>query len=328
MAKKQQDDNSIESIISGLRKDHPEAGIAYVSDIDTTVERIPTGIVALDNILGGGLPRGKMAEFFGAPAGGKTSAAMKFIAQAQNYGHCVLFDLENAFDPVMAENSGIDLDRLLIIEPLCAEDTLEMMERLIVSPDIAAVVVDSVAGLVPRAEVEGDFGDSHVGVIGRLTSQACRKFESSMKESNSNTIILWINQIRDKIGSMGYGPKTDTTGGKAIKFWSSTRVEVTRVGNLKKGDEVVGQEVKVYTQKNRAYPPFKSDKFKIFYETGISNGSWLVRLLLDEGLLKKSGSWIVDTSTGESLAQGEDNLAHTFDADQEMFDLWSAKLNK
>jgi recombination protein RecA len=300
---------------------HGENTIMSLSDdVDIEVDRIPTGVLALDNILGGGFPVGKMVELYGNHGSGKTSIAMKFIAQAQERGKCVLIDLENAFDPTMAENSGVKLDDLMVAQPDSAESALEIVEMVMGADDVAAVIVDSVAGLTPRAEIEGSYGDAHVGLVARLISQALRKLAAAQRAEGSDVIVVWINQIREKIGSMGYGPQTDSTGGRGLKFWCSTRVEVARTGQVKQGDDIIGHTVKVKTTKNRFAPPFQTANFDILYDSGISNESTLLDLAINAGLVKKSGAWFADAETGENLGQGKVKVLELLREDRSLYE--------
>lgn len=282
--------------------------------------RIPTGVRALDKILGGGLPRGHMAEFFGPEMSGKSSISVHFMAEAQKVGEVALIDLENSFDPVRAEAIGVDVSRILVTQPESAEAALDILDMLLDSDEIAAVVIDSVAGLTPRAEIEGDFGDSHVGLQARLMSQATRKLMGKMRSTQSQAVILWINQIREKIGSMVYGPQTTTTGGRALKFWCDTRVEVVRTGAVKQGEDVIGHTVKVKTAKNRYAPPFQTATFEILYDSGISNEGTILDEAIDAGIIKKSGAWFAHVSTGENIGQGRPNVLRRLKEDRELFE--------
>lgn len=310
---------TLDSIQAEINKIHGENSIVSLSDgVNTSIDRIPTGILALDNILGGGFPVGKMVELYGNHGSGKSSIATKFMAEAQKRGKCVLVDLENAFDPFVAENSGVNLDDLMVAQPESAEAGLEVVEMLLSASDVSAIVIDSVAGLVPRAEIEGSYGDAHVGLVARLLSQAMRKLSSAQRAEQSEVIVIWINQIREKIGSMGYGPQTDSTGGRALKFWCSTRVEVARIGAVKQGEDIVGHTVKVKTTKNRFAPPFQTANFDILYNKGISNESTLIDLAIKKGLIEKGGAWFTVVSTGEKV-QGKNSLIELFESDAELY---------
>jgi recombination protein RecA len=312
---------SLSVIQQEINKIHGDNTIVSLSDsIDTHIDRIPTGILALDRILGGGFPVGKMVELYGNHGSGKSSIATRFMAEAQQRGKCVLIDLENAFDPLMAENSGVNLSDLMVAQPESAESALEMVEMILGADDVSAVVIDSVAGLVPRAEIEGSYGDAHVGLVARLISQAMRKLAAAQRSEGSDVIVVWINQIREKIGSMGYGPQTDSTGGRGLKFWCSTRVDVARTGAVKQGDDIIGHTVKVKTTKNRFAPPFQTATFDILYDSGISNESTLLDLAIDAGLIKKSGAWFADAETGENLGQGKLKVLERMVDDKDLYD--------
>lgn len=282
------------------------------------VDSIPTGIVPLDEALGGGFPRGKMVEMFGPEGSGKTSIALHYLVRAQEHGKTVFIDLENSFNPIIAESIGIDFDKLYMVQPNSAEDAMEILEQVALAEDVSAVVVDSVAGLVSEAEINGDYGDSHVGVIPRLMSQSCRKISREMAKANSDTTVIWINQLREKIGGMPGMPNTTTTGGRALKFWSAVRLDVARTGPVKKGEDIIGHKIKVKVVKNKFSAPFKNATFEVVYETGISNTAPLVDKAIELGVLTKKGAWIIDTATGESLAQGRQNLIELLDNEEEM----------
>ena len=309
---------NLSDIQKEINKLHGENTLMALGDQDMSIDRIPTGILAVDEILGGGFPVGKMVEVYGTHGGGKTSIAMKFIAEAQKRGKCVLIDLENAFDPHVAENSGVDIENLFIAQPDSAENTLEMVEALVTANDVAAIIVDSVAGLSPRAEIEGSIGDSHVGLVARILSQAMRKINATYRSEESKVVIVWINQIREKIGMMGYGPTTDSTGGRSLKFWCSTRLEVSRTGAVKQGEDIIGHTVKVKTVKNRFAAPFQTSNFDILYDSGISNESTLVDLAVAADLIKKGGAWFTVTSTGEKV-QGKPALLELLRSDQDLY---------
>jgi recombination protein RecA len=283
------------------------------------VERIPSGVLALDDILSGGFAVGQWVELYGRPGGGKTSISMQFLGEAQKRGKCLLIDLEGALDPHVAETSGVNLNELWFAQPDTAERTFELMEEVSVADDLVAIVVDSVAGLTPRAEIEGDFGDSHVGLVARLLSQATRKLGTEMiRRQQSDVIIIWVNQIREKIGSMGYGPQSESTGGNALKFWCSTRLEVARIGAVKQGEDIIGQTVKVKSVKHRSGAPYKTATFDILYETGVSNESTLLDLAVDAGLVERGGAWYTFKTTGEKV-QGKPAALDCLRADDTLF---------
>ena len=272
------------------------------------MEVIPTGSIALDIALGiGGLPRGRIVEIYGPEASGKTTVALHAIASVQSRGGLAAFiDAEHALDPDYASALGVDLDNLYVSQPDTGEQALEICDTLVRSGAIDLVVIDSVAALTPRAEIEGDMGDSHVGLQARLMSQALRKMAGAL--SNTNTTAIFINQLREKIGVMFGSPET-TTGGKALKFYSSVRLDVRRIETLKGGTEAVGNRTRVKVVKNKVAPPFKQAEFDILYGEGISREGSLIDIGVDQGIVRKSGAWY--TYEGDQLGQGKEN-ARTF----------------
>jgi recombination protein RecA len=268
------------------------------------MEVIPTGSVALDIALGvGGLPRGRVVEIYGPESSGKTTVALHAIANAQKAGGIAAFiDAEHALDPEYAKKLGVDIDALLVSQPDTGEQALEIMDMLVRSGAIDIVVVDSVAALVPRAEIEGEMGDSHMGLQARLMSQALRKMTGALHQSN--TTAIFINQLRDKIGVFFGSPET-TTGGKALKFYASVRMDVRRIETLKDGQEAVGNRTRVKIVKNKVAPPFKQAEFDIIYGVGISREGSLIDLGVEAGIVKKSGAWF--TYEGDQLGQGKEN---------------------
>ncbi len=268
------------------------------------IEAVPTGSLALDIALGiGGLPKGRIVEIYGPESSGKTTLALSTIAEAQKRGGVAAFvDAEHALDPAYAERLGVNLDDLLISQPDTGEQALEIVDMLVRSGAVDVIVVDSVAALTPKAEIEGDMGDAHVGLQARLMSQALRKLTANIKRSNA--LVVFINQIRMKIGVMFGNPET-TTGGNALKFYASVRLDIRRTGAIKKGDEVLGNETKVKVVKNKVAPPFKTAHFEILYNEGISKLGELIDLGVEYGLVQKSGAWY---SVGkERIGQGKDN---------------------
>ena len=265
---------------------------------------IPTGSIALDVALGiGGLPRGRVIEVYGPESSGKTTVALHAIANAQKSGDiCAFIDAEHALDPEYAKKLGVDIDSLLVSQPDNGEQALEIADMLIRSGAIGLIVIDSVAALVPRAEIEGEMGDSHVGLQARLMSQALRKITGAL--SNSNTTCIFINQLREKIGVMFGNPET-TTGGRALKFYASVRLDIRRIEALKDGQEVVGNRTRVKVVKNKVAPPFKQAEFDIIYGEGISREGSLIDMGVEHGIIRKAGAWY--TYDGDQLGQGKEN---------------------
>ena len=268
------------------------------------VEAIPTGSIALDAALGvGGIPRGRIVEIYGPESSGKTTLATHCLAEAQKLGgQCAFIDAEHAFDPTYAEKLGVDIDQLLMSQPDTGEQALNICETLVRSGAIDLIIVDSVAALVPAAEIQGDMGDSHVGLQARLMSQALRKLAGII--NRSNVVLIFINQLREKIGVMFGNPET-TPGGKALKFYSSVRLDIRRIGAIKNATEVIGNRTRVKVIKNKVAPPFRNAEFDIIYGEGISSVGELVDLAVNIGLITKSGSWY---GYGEvRIGQGRDN---------------------
>jgi recombination protein RecA len=268
------------------------------------VEAISTGSLALDIALGiGGLPKGRVVEIYGPESSGKTTLTLQVIAECQKQGGTAAFvDAEHALDPGYAEKLGVNVDDLLVSQPDTGEQALEITDMLVRSGAVDVVVVDSVAALTPKAEIEGEMGDTHVGLQARLMSQALRKLTANIKRSN--TMVIFINQIRMKIGVMFGNPET-TTGGNALKFYASVRLDIRRIGAIKKGDEVIGNETRVKVVKNKVAPPFKQAEFEILYGEGISRLGEVIDIGVKDGIVDKSGAWY--SYNGERIGQGKDN---------------------
>jgi recombination protein RecA len=302
-------DKALDMALGQIEKQFGKGSVMKMGEKTTMgIETVPTGALALDLALGvGGLPRGRVVEVYGPESSGKSTLAMHVVAEAQrNGGICAYIDAEHAMDPVYAKAIGVDIDELLISQPDTGEQALEITDMLVRSGALDVIVIDSVAALTPRAEIEGEMGDSHVGLQARLMSQALRKLTANLNKSN--TICLFINQLREKIGVMFGSPET-TPGGRALKFYSSVRLDIRRIESIKDGVEVVGNRTRVKVVKNKVAPPFKQCEFDIMYGKGISREGSLLDIGVDLGLVKKSGAWY--TYDGEQLGQGREN-AKTF----------------
>ncbi|GAA3759016.1 recombinase RecA [Microbacterium kribbense] len=298
-------EKALESALAQIDRQFGKGSVMRLgSDERAPVEVIPTGSIALDVALGvGGLPRGRIIEIYGPESSGKTTLTLHAIANAQRAGGIAAFiDAEHALDPEYARNLGVDIDQLLVSQPDTGEQALEIADMLIRSGAIDLVVIDSVAALVPRAEIEGEMGDSHVGLQARLMSQALRKLTGGL--SQTKTTAIFINQLREKIGVFFGSPET-TAGGKALKFYASVRLDIRRIETLKDGTDAVGNRTRVKVVKNKMAPPFKQAEFDILYGTGISREGSLIDFGVDQGIVKKSGSWY--TYDGEQLGQGKEN---------------------
>ncbi len=288
-----------------IEKAHGKGAVMRLGDeVRVPIDVIPTGSIALDIALGiGGLPRGRVVEIYGPESSGKTTVALHAVASAQKAGGIAAFiDAEHALDPDYAQKLGVDTDALLVSQPDTGEQALEIADMLIRSGAIDIIVIDSVAALVPRAEIEGEMGDSHVGLQARLMSQALRKLTGAI--SNSGTTAIFINQLREKIGVMFGSPET-TTGGKALKFYASVRLDVRRIETLKDGTDAVGNRTRVKVVKNKLAPPFKQAEFDIIYGLGISREGGLIDMGVEHGFVRKAGAWY--TYEGDQLGQGKEN---------------------
>ena len=297
---------ALNAALSQIEKQFGKGSVMRMGDVGVhDIEVIPTGSLGLDIALGcGGLPRGRVVEIYGPESSGKTTLTLSVIAQAQKLGGvCAFIDAEHALDPQYAEKIGVDLQDLLVSQPDTGEQALEITDMLVRSGSVDVVVIDSVAALTPKAEIEGEMGDSHVGLQARLMSQALRKLTANIKRSN--TLVIFINQIRMKIGVMFGSPET-TTGGNALKFYASVRLDIRRTGAIKNGDEVTGNETRVKVVKNKVAPPFRQAEFEVLYGEGISREGELVDLGVQLEFVQKSGSWY--SYGGERIGQGKYNV--------------------
>jgi len=317
-------EKALEAALAQIDKQFGKGSVMRLGDQSIEpIEVIPTGSVALDIALGvGGLPRGRIVEIFGPESSGKTTVALHAIANAQAAGGiCAFIDAEHALDPAYAKALGVDTDQLLVSQPDYGEQALEIADKLVHSGAIALVVIDSVAALTPRAEIEGEMGDNHVGLHARLMSQALRKMAGALKQSN--TTAIFINQLREKIGVMFGSPET-TTGGRALKFYSSVRLDVRRIETLKDGNDLVGNRTKVKVVKNKVAPPFKAAEFDILYGKGISREGSLLDMGVDSGVVRKSGAWFTYGDT--QLGQGKENARAFLIANPEIANEIDAKI--
>ncbi len=324
------DDNKKKALTAALGQIEKQFGKGTIMRMgDDTVNRdidvISTGCLGLDIALGiGGLPRGRIVEIYGPESSGKTTMTLQVIAECQKAGGTAAFvDAEHALDPVYAKKLGVDVDDLLISQPDTGDQALEIVDMLVRSSAVDIIVVDSVAALTPKAEIEGDMGDSHVGLQARLMSQALRKLTGNIKRTN--TLVIFINQIRMKIGVMFGSPET-TTGGNALKFYCSVRMDIRRIGAIKRADEIVGNETRVKVVKNKMAPPFKQTEFEILYGEGVSREGELIDLGVQNGLVDKAGAWY--SYNGDRIGQGKENVRKHMLENPEMADEIDKKLRE
>lgn len=300
-------DKALESTLSQIEKQFGKGSLMKLGadNLDLSIDTISTGSIGLDAALGiGGLPKGRVTEIYGPEASGKTTLTLQVVAECQKAGGTAAFiDAEHALDPIYAKKIGVNTDELLVSQPDTGEQALEITDMLVSSGAVDMIVIDSVAALTPKAEIEGEMGDHHVGLQARLMSQALRKLTAHIKKSN--TMVIFINQIRMKIGVMFGSPET-TTGGNALKFYSSVRLDIRRIGAIKKGDEIVGNQTRVKVVKNKVSPPFRLAEFEILYGHGISTEGELIDIGVENNLIEKSGSWY--SYNGERIGQGKENV--------------------
>jgi len=303
----EQKKKALSAALSQIEKQFGKGSVMRMGDAGarTDIQVISTGSLGLDVALGiGGLPRGRVIEIYGPESSGKTTLTLHVIAEAQKLGGtCAFVDAEHALDPIYAEKLGVNTDDLLVSQPDTGEQALEITDMLVRSAAVDVVVIDSVAALTPKAEIEGDMGDSHMGLQARLMSQALRKLTSNIKRSN--TLVIFINQLRMKIGVMFGNPET-TTGGNALKFYASVRLDIRRIGSIKKGDEILGNETRVKVVKNKVAPPFKQTQFDILYGEGISREGEIIDMGVKLNIVDKAGAWY--SYNGERIGQGKDNV--------------------
>ena len=313
------DNNKMEALNEALKKIEKEHGKGSVMKLGETsgldVDSIPTGVIGIDIAAGvGGLPRGRIIEVYGPESSGKTTVTLHCIAEAQKRnGIAAFIDAEHALDPVYARSLGVDVDNLIISQPDTGEQALDIAESLIRSGAIDILVIDSVAALVPKAEIEGDMGDSHVGLQARLMSQALRKLTGSIKKSNC--VVIFINQLREKVGVMFGNPET-TTGGRALKFFSTMRIEVRRIDSIKQGDKILGNRTRIKIVKNKVAPPFKQIEFDIMYGTGISKSGDLLDVAVGIDVIKKAGAWY--SYNDEKMGQGRENSKNFLEENEDI----------
>ena len=320
-------DKALEMALKQINKDYGDGAIMKLGENTAmNVETISTGSLNLDIALGlGGVPRGRIVEVYGAESSGKTTVALHVIAEAQKVGGIAAFiDAEHALDPKYAKALGVDVDELLISQPDTGEQALEIADMLVRSGAVDVIIIDSVAALVPKAEIEGEMADQQMGLQARLMSKALRKLTGNLNKSK--TTMVFINQIREKIGGFGFGPQTTTAGGRALKFYSTVRMEVKRISSVKQGDEIIGNDVKIKVTKNKIAPPFKEANFEIMYGKGISRVGEILDMAIKNDIVSKSGAWF---SYGETrLGQGRENVKNRLEEEKELLGKIEQDLNK
>lgn len=317
---------ALEIAVDSIKKQYGKGAVMKLGDseVDMSVEKISTGCFSLDKALGGGMPRGRVIEIYGPESSGKTTIALSIIAEIQKSGGVAAFvDAEHALDPVYAKKIGVDIENLYISQPDCGEQALEITDTFVRSGAVDIIVVDSVAALVPRAEIDGEMGDMQVGLQARLMSKALRKLTAGI--SNSKCIVIFINQLREKVGVMFGNPEV-TSGGRALKFYSSVRMDIRRIESLKQGGEIIGNRVRVKVVKNKIAPPFKEAEFDIMFGEGISKEGDLLDTAAQRGIINKSGAWYA--YNGEKIGQGRENAKNYLKKHEDIYEEISKKLRE